>query len=195
MAYAKYEKMGRVSDLVIREMLSDVPAEFNILKIARAAQVSRPWIYKYFGSGREEIILNAIDCIAPQFTDIGRQNALPATPKDWAREYLKNMDKALIDVEKYPHYFQFYLQCKLLGGKFGDRIAHHEEVFIEQRGAPRIKESLNLSKTDAKNFAELLLSVRLGLILTWLQEKEKTKANRSKLVTSVKKHILDRLRE
>lgn len=195
MPYAKYEKIGRVSDLVIREMLNDPPVEFNILKIARAAKVSRPWIYKYFGSGREQIILNAIDCIAPQFTDIGRKSSAPATPKDWARDYLKNMDKALIDVEKYPHYFQFYLQCKLLGGKFGERIAHHESLFIDQRGAPRIRESLMLSKSDAKSFAELLLCIRLGLILTWLQEKEKTKANRSKLIHSVRRLILDRLKE
>lgn len=45
----------------------------------------------------------------------------------------------------------------------------------------------NLKQDEAKKFAQTIFSLRLGVILTWLQESEKTPNQRKKILQSLDK--------
>ena len=76
----KNQKIDVVSMLIIRELVKLNRPKINIQRIATGAGVSRPWIYKYFGSSESDMIVTAIDYLAPQFTEHGKVSEIQ-TPK------------------------------------------------------------------------------------------------------------------
>ncbi len=195
MIQTKDEKIGTVSYLIIKEKLKFQRGKINIQKLATSAGVSRPWIYKYFGSSEEEMILNAIDCMAPQLTELTKKDDEPTTPKEWARFFLKSLDITLNEAEVYPDFFQFYFLSMLFPDQFSQRLLHHEGLYQEKRVIPRIQKVFKFSYPDAKAFSEMIFSLRMGVVMSWMREENKTKVNRQKILGTVRKYIFDQFKE
>lgn len=195
MAQDKNEKMGTVSYLIIQEMIKLSRSKINIQKLALKAEVSRPWIYKYFGSSEEEIVMTAIDCLSPQITELSKDELEINTRKEWAGFFLKSLDITLQEAEMYPDFFQFYFLSVLFPNKYTDRLKHHEDLYQEHKVIPRLKKVFGFNQAEARSFAEMILSLRFGLVLNWMSESQKTKANRLKIIASVRKNIFDQFKE
>ncbi len=195
MSLDKNEKIGVVSYLIIQEMNKVKKSKINVQKLAEKAQVSRPWIYKYFGSSEKEIVMTAIDCLSSQITELTKEDDEPESRKEWARFFLKSLDITMVEAETYPEFFQFYFMCMLFPSEFTERLKHHEHLYHEHRVIPRIKKVFAFSQTEARSFAEMILALRLGMVISWLREENKTKANRQKLIGSVRKNIFDQFKE
>jgi AcrR family transcriptional regulator len=170
MNQSKDEKIGTVSYLIIIEKLKFQRDKINVQKLATSAGVSRPWIYKYFGSSEEEMVLNAIDCMAPQLTELSKKDSEPTSPKEWARFFLKSIDKTLQEVEIYPEFFQFYFLSTLFPDEYGKRLIHHEGLFREQKEVPRLKVVFGFSYSEARAFAEMTFTLRMGVVMSWIKE-------------------------
>lgn len=191
----KNEKMGHVSYLVIKHLLKVQSPKLNVKTLSEAASVSRPWVYKYFGSTEHDIIMTAIDCLAPQITELSSPLDDNSTRKEWARNFLKGLEKTLIESEQYPEFFQFYFMHMIFPSKYSERLKHHEELYLNHRVIPVIMKAFGFSKVEARSFAEMIFSLRLGLVLNWMNEPQKSKTTRAKVMDTVRKKIFLQFKE
>lgn len=189
----KNQKIDIVSMLIIRELVKLERPRINIQKLAEKADVSRPWIYKYFGSTEDDIISTAIDCLAPQFTEHGKVSEIN-TPKDWAKAFLKTLELALIKVEKYPEVYQAIYSSMVIPNNFTERIKHHETIFKEKHVVPQVKKVFGVSNDEARSFADLIQALRFGIMLQWLREDEKTPLKKKKLLREIQRRIFDQFK-
>lgn len=187
----KETKLERVSLLIVREYLKNPQKKLNIQLIASEAQVSRAWIYKYFGSTQKEIVLTTIDCMASQLTETRLPEKLPKSGRDWAKHFLKGMNNSLLEVEAYPDLFRFYILTKLFSSEFSERFKYHEELYLQNRAVPLIREAFGFSVTEARTMAEMIHSLRIGISLKWLLEEQKTPGNRAKIIQTIKARVFD----
>lgn len=151
------------------------PPKMNISTIAKSLKVSRAWIYKNFGSSNDQIILTAIDIIAPLLVAPRSENQ--KWPNQDRMKWMQNFRESLIisleQVELYPFLFRFYITHRLQDTKIGQRLAYHEHRFsseivrlhIEAKGTKAPLESL-------KATSEHLAAVRIGLIFKWLSQSQ-----------------------
>lgn len=188
-APSKDEKILSVGLLLLSELTSYDEVKLNISTIAKKAGVSRAWVYKYFGNSQDEIVLSAIDSVAPQLTELGKQLDKVQGKTEWARQYLKGLNQTLLEVEQYPALFRFYFICHLHGGPYLERIRLHEGLFVEHRVIPQLKAAFELSYPEARQFAEMLMAMRMGLVLKWLNEPNPTAQNRQKLISTVRTRV------
>lgn len=179
--------------LIIREVVKLERARLNIQKIAATAQVSRPWIYKYFGSTEDQIISTAIDCLAPQFTEHGKVSEINS-PKAWAKAFLKTLELALVKVEDYPEIYQFIYSSMIIPNNFSDRIKYHETIFKEKHVVPQVKKVFGVTNDEARSFADLIQALRFGIMLQWLRESEKTPLKKKKLLREIQRRIFDQFK-
>lgn len=187
----KGEKLDLVSLTIIRELVNLERPRMNVQKIARATGVSRSWIYKYFGASEEEMVLSAIDFLAPKFTDHGKITKDSQGPKAWAATFLKSLDLALEKVETFPEIYRFIFGSMIYQDNYAARIRHHELSFKENFLVPQIIRVFGMRSDEARSFADLVLSLRLGVMLHWLRESERTPAKKKKLLREIRKSIFD----
>ena len=104
----KEEKYEAVGLNIIRAVLDFKEPKINIQKIAKESGVSRSWIYKYFGSSREEVIDMAIQCLAPIFVKLSKNRAKPKTKIEWVEVYVEYLEETLHEISKYPELIKYY---------------------------------------------------------------------------------------
>lgn len=192
---SKEAKLEKISLLIVREYLAAPHKKLNIQKIAAEGNVSRPWIYKYFGSTEREIILTTIDCLASQLTETSLPARIPSSARDWAKHFLKGINTSLLEVESYPDVFRFYVLTKLYSNEFSERFKYHEELYLEKRAVPLIRQAFGLSLGEARTMAEMIHSLRIGVALKWLLEENKTPTNRAKIIQTIKVRVFDQFRD
>ncbi len=190
----KNEKIDVVSMLIIRELVKLERPKINVQNLASKAGVSRPWIYKYFGSNEDEMILTAIDCLAPRFTEHGKVSEIH-TAKAWAKAFLKTLELALVKVETYPEVYQAMYSSMIIPNSFSARIRHHETIFKEKHVVPQVKKIFGVSNEEARSFSDLIQALRFGIMLQWLRETEKTPLKKKKLLKEIQKNIFDQFKD
>lgn len=191
-APSKDEKILHLSMLLLSEFHSPLDAKINVNQVAQKIGVSRAWVYKYFGATKEQIMLTAIDCLAPMLTELSKPLEEQKAKSEWAKGFLKGLDKTLQEAQEYPALFRFYFYCHLHPNPYLDRIKLHEGLFVEHRVIPQIKSAFGLTYQEARNFAEMLMATRMGLVLKWLNEPNQTPQARLKLINTVKLRVLTR---
>mgnify|MGYP003393704409 CR=1 FL=1 len=187
----KDEKILHFSMLLLTQINPPLKARLNVNQLAAQLGVSRPWVYKYFGSSTEAMFLTAIDAIAPMLTELGKPTDDIKTKRDWAKSFLKGLDQTLQEVEAYPDLFRFYFACHVQPTIYLDRIRHHEGLFLEHKTIPPLKSIFGLSYLEARNFAEMLMATRMGLVLKWLNEPHRTPQARQKLVSTLRLRVFN----
>jgi hypothetical protein len=188
---SKEAKLEKVSLLIVKEYLLAPHKKLNIQKIAVEGNVSRPWIYKYFGSTEKDIILTTIDGLASQLTETSMPEKVPTNGKDWAKHFLKGINTSLLEVEGYPDVFRFYMLTKLYPSEFSERFKFHEELYLQKRAVPLIRQAFGFSTADARTMAEMIHALRIGVAMKWLLEENKSPANRAKIIQTIKVRVFD----
>ncbi len=188
----KAEKMEAVAFAILR---ADARArrtqpKLNVSQIASACGVSRAWIYKYFGSTQDEIIEAVIDILAPLILTAGSDEG--SSPGEWSRRLTKGLEESLDEVENYPEIFEFYFRHRIGSSRFQNRIAFHENAYVENTVRPQLQRAFDLTPTRAREVAETIMTLRLGLIFRWLTTKDRAPETRRRHLTVLKtlfKHI------
>lgn len=187
----KDAKIDRVCLLIIQEYLKAPGKKLNIQSIAKKAGVSRAWIYKYFGSTQEEMMFTTIDSISSRIVQSAAPEKTALTPKEWGAQLLIGINGFLTDIEAFPDVFRFYVMTKITPSKFSDRFQYHEDRFLTKRSIPLLKNTFGFAPDEAKRSAELIHSLRIGMGVKWLEEKNKTALGRTKILKTMKLRILD----
>lgn len=192
---SKEAKLEKISLLIVREYLLAPHKKLNIQRIAAEGNVSRPWIYKYFGSSEKDIILTTIDSLSSQLTETSLPDKIPTSGKDWAKHFLKGINTSLMEVEAYPDVFRFYVLTKLYPSDFSERFKFHEELYLEKRAMPLIRKAFGFTTLEARTMAEMIHALRMGVAIKWLLEENKSPANRAKIIQTIKVRVFDQFQD
>ena len=156
----KEQKLDAVARAVASLLLSHGIPALTPSRVARAARVSRGWIYKYLGGG-DKLIEFAVDRLGKDFAELGspiraknRDELRDALIEGSRRMYFKAVDQPFL----LPIYFR-YVQSPT---PLGERIREIEAVYL-RRLAESIRASLGIDMMRAKQLAELLTSLRMSL--------------------------------
>ena len=87
-------------------------------KLARAAKVSRPWLYKYIGSSKNDLLEFAVAFFGRIYAELDCSISV-RTPKQWVEEQMRGFNQQMDDSTKYPWilaiYFRFSGQRDIVG--------------------------------------------------------------------------------
>lgn len=185
----KEAKLDRVAFAVIKTLTESPHRKLNVSVLAKRANVSRAWIYKYMGRTPTEIALTSIDALAPMITETGTPRRRLLSPRKWLRNLLRSFNRTLIEATEFPELYRFYFQSLLTKNPFRERIQFHEAAYFETTVLPQIREAFGFAPSEARAFGEMIFSMRMGLVLHWISRESHPPRARQKLIQTVRKTI------
>lgn len=185
--------MYTVSTEVIKTYLLRPDRRINIQKLSKKSKVSRAWIYKYFGSNEKQIMLTAIDLLAPLITEASKVARGYKDRDAWLKGLLKSLRATFYEVEEYGDLFRFYFAIMLKNNEYAERVKYHEREYMLRRAIPQITNSFECSKAEATSLAQIVFHIRIGLVFSWLTEPDRTPLKRKQLLSLVRTRILDQM--
>lgn len=157
----KHQKMTLVAHRVLFLCERGGTDTITMSRVARIAEVSRPWLYKYIGQTKEDLVSFAFDHFGNEFALLNsRPN--PQNFEEWLDSLRFGFDHLLQIGKKNPWALSLYFRFKGQSGIVGDKIREIETQFIKKSSEEIIK-ALGFSKKQALEKARLINSVRLAL--------------------------------
>jgi AcrR family transcriptional regulator len=157
----KNEKMTLVAHRILFLCERSGTDSITMSRIARMAEVSRPWLYKYIGQTKEELVSFAFDHYGNEFALLNsRPN--PQNYEEWLDSLKSGFEHLLQMGQKNPWALPLYFRFKGQNGFVGEKIRHIENQFIKKASEEMIK-ACGFPKPQALEKARLINSVRLAL--------------------------------
>jgi AcrR family transcriptional regulator len=159
---AKFVKLAEeLMILIARHGIAGVTTS----KLARAANVSRAWIYKYIGKDKADLMKFAVDHFGRMFAELDKP-VQGSDPKSWIDAALDHVENLLKLAERYPWFTQLYYRFRGSENVIGERISEIERAYFTKQ----VKEMSSALGSDAPRgllVAEILTAFRLGLAHAW----------------------------
>lgn len=172
----KQKKLDRVAKSILSIVVRFGFENLSPSRLARAAQVSRPWVYKYIGGSKEALSGFAVDYFGKLLAQLDA-SPKPATPGFFRDDEISRLENALIYAELHPEIIQIYYRYKGTPTSLGRAI---EKVENEYRQAKifQIKETFKTTQAEAEIYTEILVSLKMGLCHKWISGDLKGKVTR-----------------
>lgn len=135
-------------------------------RLARSADVSRAWVYKYIGGSKDELSKFAVEHFGKLLAQIDSKPK-PSTKSFFLEDEMRRLNNALDFGEKHPEIIQIYFFHKGSQSILGKAI---ENIESEYRTAKtfQIKSTFKVSEKDAEIYAEILSSIKMSLCHKWV---------------------------
>jgi AcrR family transcriptional regulator len=137
----------------------------SVSRIAKLAKVSRAWIYKYIGSGRDELLEYATECMGQFYAPLTKGfdgRSLEA----WVNDEMLRLDQNLTALEAYPWIVPLYFRFKGTPTPVGRAIDKIEAQFLIKK-VEQLKGALGTPAKNAELFAEWMLAFKWALAHRW----------------------------
>jgi AcrR family transcriptional regulator len=161
----KSDKMARLAEATLRLVAQFGDKGMGFSRLARAAGVSRAWIYKYWGT-REELIAFATDHFGAAFTMQGNARPPAASAKEWLDGVTTDFAQLLERTRAHPLVLALYFRFRGSQTPIGKRIARVEAIQADREIA-ELRRLYGLSRADGARMAEIIGSIRMGLAHSW----------------------------
>ncbi len=171
---SKEKKFDDVFEAVLAILNSHAGlAGVNHSALSRISGVSRPWIYKYIGKSKEELIKKTSEHYIKELFRHRRSHTSGSTEelKNLIREdTLHFLQQAQLHPRLIPLIFVYFESLGPIGSIVRETFNYHSGKLAKE-----IERTLKISKSDAELLAELFSVLRLGLAF-FLVRGAKTKA-------------------
>jgi len=145
--------------------------KLNISHIASSCNVSRSWIYKYFGNNEDDMYLQAVDIFTPEIRKFDRELEEQISKEGWINYFLGETEKRLDDLKSFEEVHFFYFNACMQSPVLRERIKFHESQYLMEQIFPLLKSAFpHLKKDQLIGLGEALMIFRLGLLFKWLHE-------------------------
>ncbi len=172
--------MDRVANAVFSLLFMLDEKGISMARVARSAKVSRPWIYKYIATNKEELIRFAILCTGKALTERDKELVV-ANRKEFVESILLGMKRMFQNTEQYPFFIPVYFKYKGTSGIAGQTIDLVEQAYNERQA--KLMHSIFKMPNRAATFsAEMLTTFRMGLAFNWQRGTLKNKAREDELL-------------
>ncbi len=180
----KEEKFHAVS-VALGALLNKIgPTQITVTQVAKKAQVSRAWIYKYVGKDREDLIRFALEEIGKDVTqrDIGD---VINSRDDLVKSIIDGVDRLFQRTNDYPWLIPVYYKYRGTDTPPGRLVDSIEQAYIDRQSQRLEQHFESYDKGQAVIAAEILTSFRMGLAFAWQRGDLKKKASKTEVLASV----------
>lgn len=161
----KDDKAHRVAGAILNLVTQQGISSLNPTRIARSANVSRPWIYKYIGGTREELM----EFAAQHFGMIYSRLSSPfpdASVEEWIGDERDGLKASIDLVQEYPWILPAYYRYKGTSTAIGKVIEKIEKQYL-QRKSVQIQKAVRGKGASSRIWAEVLLAFKFSLVHRW----------------------------
>jgi AcrR family transcriptional regulator len=156
----KPQKMAGVAECVARLLIQHGLAGVTHARVARAAHVSRAWLYKYVGSSREDLVRFTTEHFGNLLAEFD-QRPRTDSRETWLADTVEGMRALLAHASQHPWLLPLYFRYQATETVLGTTIAEMERLYIATTAA-EMKQALGLDQPSASWAAELLLAFRMA---------------------------------
>ncbi len=186
----KTEKMHESAKAIFNILLAKSVEDVSFSQVARRAKVSRPWLYKYIGSKKEDLVHFAIEYIGKYITTLDI-NEVIETREQFRDHITRGIKRMFVICEEYPFFTPVYFRYKGTKTVPGESMKLVEQAYIK-RQTSIITKLYNMDLTTAEVTAEMLTGFRMVLAYNWQRGELKNKAN-EEFITQIIHHYLTEL--
>ena len=161
----KSEKVKRVAAATLQIIWAGGIRSLNPTRVARAARVSRPWIYKYVGGSKDELMASAVDFFGRIYAQIDRQDP-DMDGAAWMKQEMVDLQQNFRLVEECPWLLPLYYHFKGNPNSLGQGIDKIEAEYLRKK-SQQIKRVVGTSDATSKLIAELVMTYRLATVHRW----------------------------
>jgi len=104
----KIKKLNRISYIVLKNEVRYGHLKWSISQVAKEAKVSRSWIYKYHGSRKPEILINALRNTLEDFFLLSEERQEILRTKGLGAAFMKSREISQLYPEIYVFYFKHF---------------------------------------------------------------------------------------
>jgi len=154
--------MRSVAEATARLLLAHGIDGVSYAKVARGAAVSRPWLYKYIGNQREDLVRFVADHFGAELADLERR---PRTDSlaNWVEDSLDGVQQMLESAQRAPWVLPLYFRYVGSDTPLGDCIERVERLYLAT-ATGELQRAVGLPEEHAKWTAELFHATRMGIV-------------------------------
>lgn len=157
----KQQKLDRVAKSILSIVVRFGFENLTPSRLARAASVSRPWVYKYIGGSKEELSTFAMDHFGNLFAQLDG-SMKPASIEFFQDDEISRFENALTFAKENPEIIHLYYRFKGTPTIMGKAIEKIERKYRKAK-EHQIQETFNISKTEAKVYTDVLKAFKMSL--------------------------------
>ncbi len=161
----KAEKMVRVSEFTLKIIHQHGLEGLTHSPLARAAGVSRPWLYAYVGKTKEALIQLAVKHFGQVYAQVDNPPRCQ-DERNWIDHQISGLRNSLKQVVDYPWIMPIYFRYRCTETTLGKFIVDAEKLYLKREVA-ELQNALKINATDARVVAELDTAFKLGLQHRW----------------------------
>lgn len=158
----KLGKMERVAEHTLRLVLRHGLDAITHAKVARAAGVSRPWLYKYIGRERSDLVASAADHFGLRLAELDQRPRCD-TRAHWTADSVEGLATMVQHAARAPWVLPLYYRHIGTGDPIGERIAELERRYLDASTLELTRAGI-ASGPRARTIAELVHAMRIGLV-------------------------------
>lgn len=181
----KEEKFQRVYTECLKLIHEEGLKAVNHTAVANLAGVSRAWIYKYIGDGKDEMIRNAAKYFGAKFIQYDSAQVEITTTKDMLRSLWEGTSNNLTFTNEYPYIVSLYVRYAGTDNILGEIVDEFEHLYFERLKNKFLR--LNKNEELAEEAAHLVKALRIGAAL------EFGKFSKTKMTAKEKKKTYEAL--
>lgn len=173
----KQDKMSLLAEKTLQLVDLHGLDAVTFTRVSQLTNISRPWIYKYIGNKKEDLLEFAINHFGRIFAALeGR--AIPLNENDWLNSINFRFEHLLNISDQYPWAISIFMHYRGTNTPLGKRI---EQIEDEHRRVSvlEMKLSLKLSEPEIYNCIDAMRALRMGLIHHYCTDKSKELVRRS----------------
>lgn len=181
----KQEKLARVAKSIMGIVVRFGMDSLTPSRLARAAGVSRPWVYKYIGGSKEALSNFAVDHFGQLLTQLD-SGSKPPSVDFFESDEIRRLENALELIDDNPEVIQIYFRFKGSPSIMGTAIDKIEDQYRMAK-VHQLKETFQLSDKEALVYTEILKTLKMGLCHQWLTGPLRGQISREEYVSIVSK--------
>ena len=185
--HGKPEKVETVAEWTLRIIDAHGLDALSISRVARAAGVSRPWLYKYVGGTKQDLIVLAARRYGNLLSGLDRR---PRTDSrdNWVHDTMANTQQLFLRTRELPWILRIYYRYKGTNTVLGGVILDLEGRYLDAH-TREISKVWNSPVEESRIIAESLMAARLGMAHRYQYREEVDEGDRSRFFSLLRRWL------
>ena len=185
----KAEKVETVAEWTLRIIDAHGLDVVSISRVARAARVSRPWLYKYIGRGKEELVEAAARRFGLLLSGVDRRPSVESRGA-WVHDTMANTQQLFVIARERPWLLRLYYRYKGTRNVLGQVIDDLEARYLAAH-TREIAHVWAMSEEESRILAEALMAARLGMAHRYQYRDEVEPGDRNRFFALLRRWLGD----